>query len=150
STRTAGEHGAARAVWTVEAPRGQWYYCQHCARQRTVDCPCRRAVLTRCRKHGGRRLHVRVPDSRRAVRAGSRRVERRRAAQSRTVEARCSDQRTRRRDLGVLDDVRLSLAFSPCPNDCFMFDAMVHRRIDLEGLEFDVRLADIEALNTAA
>src|SRR5215471_7690912 len=44
----------------------------------------------------------------------------------------------------------LSLAFSPCPNDCFMFDAMVHRRIDLEGLEFDVRLADIEALNTAA
>jgi 1,4-dihydroxy-6-naphthoate synthase len=44
----------------------------------------------------------------------------------------------------------LSLAFSPCPNDCFMFDAMVHRRIDLEGLEFDVRLADIEALNTSA
>jgi 1,4-dihydroxy-6-naphthoate synthase len=31
-----------------------------------------------------------------------------------------------------------------------MFDAMVHRRIDLEGLEFDVRMADIEALNAAA
>jgi len=46
--------------------------------------------------------------------------------------------------------MKLSLAFSPCPNDCFMFDAMVHRRIDLEGLEFDVRLADIEALNTSA
>ena len=46
--------------------------------------------------------------------------------------------------------MRLTLAFSPCPNDCFMFDAMVHGRIDLEGLEFDVRLADIEALNTAA
>ena len=44
----------------------------------------------------------------------------------------------------------LSLGFSPCPNDCFMFDAMVHRRIDLEGLDFDVRLADIEALNTSA
>jgi 1,4-dihydroxy-6-naphthoate synthase len=44
----------------------------------------------------------------------------------------------------------LSLAFSPCPNDCFMFDAMVHRRIDLEGLEFAVTLADIEALNEAA
>ena len=44
----------------------------------------------------------------------------------------------------------LSLAFSPCPNDCFMFDAIVHRRIDLEGLEFDVTLADIEALNRAA
>jgi 1,4-dihydroxy-6-naphthoate synthase len=44
----------------------------------------------------------------------------------------------------------LSLGFSPCPNDCFMFDAIVHRRIDLEGLEFSVRLADIEALNRAA
>jgi 1,4-dihydroxy-6-naphthoate synthase len=46
--------------------------------------------------------------------------------------------------------VKLSLAFSPCPNDCFMFDAMVHGRIDTEGLEFSVTLADIEALNHAA
>jgi 1,4-dihydroxy-6-naphthoate synthase len=45
--------------------------------------------------------------------------------------------------------VKLSLAFSPCPNDCFMFDAMVHGRIDTEGLEFAVTLADIEALNRA-
>ena len=44
----------------------------------------------------------------------------------------------------------LSLGFSPCPNDCFMFDAIVHRRIDTEGLEFSVRLADVEALNKAA
>ena len=44
----------------------------------------------------------------------------------------------------------LSLGFSPCPNDCFMFDAIVHGRIDLEGLDFYVRLADVEALNTAA
>ena len=44
----------------------------------------------------------------------------------------------------------LTLAFSPCPNDCFMFDAIVNRRIDLDGLEFDVRLADVEALNKAA
>jgi 5,8-dihydroxy-2-naphthoate synthase len=46
--------------------------------------------------------------------------------------------------------MKLSLGFSPCPNDCFMFDAIVNRRIDLEGLEFDVRLADVEALNQAA
>jgi len=46
--------------------------------------------------------------------------------------------------------VTLSLGFSPCPNDCFMFDAIVHRRIDLEGLEFSVRMADIEALNADA
>ena len=44
----------------------------------------------------------------------------------------------------------LTLGFSPCPNDCFMFDAIVNRRIDLEGLEFSVRLADVEALNKAA
>ncbi len=44
----------------------------------------------------------------------------------------------------------LTLGFSPCPNDCFMFDAIVNRRIDLEGLDFDVRMADVEALNKAA
>lgn len=46
--------------------------------------------------------------------------------------------------------MNLTLAFSPCPNDCFIFDAIVHRRVDLEGLTFDVHLADVEALNTAA
>ena len=46
--------------------------------------------------------------------------------------------------------MNLSLGFSPCPNDCFMFDAIVNRRIDLEGLEFSVHLADVEALNEAA
>jgi len=46
--------------------------------------------------------------------------------------------------------MKLTLAFSPCPNDCFMFDAIVNKRIDLEGLQFDVRLADVEALNKAA
>jgi 1,4-dihydroxy-6-naphthoate synthase len=44
----------------------------------------------------------------------------------------------------------LSLGFSPCPNDCFMFDAIVNKRIDLEGLEFSERLADVEALNNSA
>ena len=46
--------------------------------------------------------------------------------------------------------MKLTLGFSPCPNDCFMFDAIVQRRIDLEGLEFDVRMADVEALNKDA
>jgi 1,4-dihydroxy-6-naphthoate synthase len=44
----------------------------------------------------------------------------------------------------------LSIGFSPCPNDCFMFDAIVHRRVDLEGLEFAVVMDDVEALNRAA
>ena len=46
--------------------------------------------------------------------------------------------------------MKLSLGFSPCPNDCFMFDAIVNERIDLEGLEFSPRLDDVEALNQAA
>lgn len=46
--------------------------------------------------------------------------------------------------------MKLSLGFSPCPNDCFIFDALVHGRIDLEDLEFETRLADVEALNAAA
>jgi 1,4-dihydroxy-6-naphthoate synthase len=44
----------------------------------------------------------------------------------------------------------LTLAFSPCPNDCFIFDAIVHKRIDLEGLDVAVTLGDVEALNKAA
>jgi len=43
----------------------------------------------------------------------------------------------------------LSLGFSPCPNDCFVFDAIVNRRIDLEGIDFEPRIADVEALNKA-
>lgn len=46
--------------------------------------------------------------------------------------------------------MKLTFSFSPCPNDCFMFDAIANRRIDLEGLEFSIRLADVEALNKAA
>src|SRR5512133_1299900 len=46
--------------------------------------------------------------------------------------------------------MKLTLVFSPCPNDTFIFDAMVHARIDTEGLEFDYFLADVEELNRKA
>ena len=46
--------------------------------------------------------------------------------------------------------IKLTLGFSPCPNDTFIFDAMVHGRIDTEGLEFDYFLADVEELNRKA
>jgi 1,4-dihydroxy-6-naphthoate synthase len=46
--------------------------------------------------------------------------------------------------------MKLTLGFSPCPNDTFIFDAMVHGRIDTEGLEFDYFLADVEVLNRKA
>jgi len=41
----------------------------------------------------------------------------------------------------------LSLGFSPCPNDTFIFDALVNHKIDTEGLRFDVFLEDVETLN---
>ena len=45
---------------------------------------------------------------------------------------------------------RLTLGFSPCPNDTFIFDALINGRIDTEGLTFDVTLADVEELNRKA
>ncbi|MCX6281886.1 MAG: 1,4-dihydroxy-6-naphthoate synthase [Bacteroidetes bacterium] len=44
----------------------------------------------------------------------------------------------------------IRLAFSPCPNDTFIFDALVHGKIDLEGLDFDFRMEDVETLNLLA
>ncbi|MCB9080725.1 MAG: 1,4-dihydroxy-6-naphthoate synthase [Lewinellaceae bacterium] len=46
--------------------------------------------------------------------------------------------------------MKLSLGFSPCPNDTFIFDALVHDKIDTEGLSFEVILADVEELNRLA
>jgi 1,4-dihydroxy-6-naphthoate synthase len=45
---------------------------------------------------------------------------------------------------------KLTIGFSPCPNDCFIFDALVHGKIDTEGLEFETLLGDVEALNQLA
>lgn len=44
----------------------------------------------------------------------------------------------------------LSLGFSPCPNDTFIFDALLHGKIDTEGLTFDPVMEDVEALNLRA
>lgn len=43
--------------------------------------------------------------------------------------------------------MKLTLGFSPCPNDTFIFDALVNKKIDTEGLEFDVILDDVQTLN---
>src|SRR5512133_2254471 len=45
---------------------------------------------------------------------------------------------------------KLDLSFSTCPNDTFMFDALVNHRIGAEGFEFSLHLADIEELNHRA
>ncbi len=46
--------------------------------------------------------------------------------------------------------MKLTLGFSSCPNDTFIFDAMVHDRIDTEGLEFEYFITDVEELNRRA
>jgi 1,4-dihydroxy-6-naphthoate synthase len=46
--------------------------------------------------------------------------------------------------------MKLTLGFSTCPNDTFIFDAIIHKKVDTEGLEFDVVLADVEELNRNA
>jgi 1,4-dihydroxy-6-naphthoate synthase len=43
--------------------------------------------------------------------------------------------------------MKLTLGFSPCPNDTFIFDALVNGKIDTEGIVFDPVLEDVETLN---
>ena len=43
--------------------------------------------------------------------------------------------------------MKLSLGFSPCPNDTFIFDALVNKKIDTGRLEFNVVLEDVQTLN---
>jgi len=46
--------------------------------------------------------------------------------------------------------MKLTLGFSPCPNDTFIFDALIHHKIDTEGLTFEVSFDDVETLNHKA
>lgn len=41
----------------------------------------------------------------------------------------------------------LTLGFSPCPNDTFIFDALVNNKMDTEGLRFHYVMEDVETLN---
>jgi len=46
--------------------------------------------------------------------------------------------------------MKLTLGFSTCPNDTFIFDAMIHGKVNTEGLEFECVMADVEELNRNA
>lgn len=46
--------------------------------------------------------------------------------------------------------MNFTLGFSPCPNDCFIFDALVHKKIDTQGIDFTIVMEDVEALNNRA
>lgn len=41
----------------------------------------------------------------------------------------------------------IRFAISTCPNDTFAFHAMLERKVDWRGLDFDVQLLDIQTLN---
>lgn len=46
--------------------------------------------------------------------------------------------------------MKLTLGFSPCPNDTFIFDALIHHKIDTGELDFEVEYEDVETLNQKA
>lgn len=46
-----------------------------------------------------------------------------------------------------MKDKHFRIGFSPCPNDTFIFDALIHGKIDTEGFTFDPVLEDVETLN---
>ncbi len=46
--------------------------------------------------------------------------------------------------------MKYSLGFSPCPNDTFIFDALVNRKIDIGDFEFEIILEDVQTLNSHA
>lgn len=43
--------------------------------------------------------------------------------------------------------MKLTLGFSPCPNDTFIFDALVNKKIDTGEFQFEVVLEDVQTLN---
>ena len=50
----------------------------------------------------------------------------------------------------MINKQHLRLGFSSCPNDTYIFDAMIHGKIDTEGLSFDLIIEDVEELNRRA
>lgn len=46
--------------------------------------------------------------------------------------------------------MKLTLGLSPCPNDTFIFDALLNGKIDTEDLEFSYQFEDVETLNKLA
>ena len=46
--------------------------------------------------------------------------------------------------------MKLTIGFSPCPNDTFIFDALVNNKINTGDLEFEVIMEDVQTLNEMA
>lgn len=46
--------------------------------------------------------------------------------------------------------MELSIGYSSCPNDTFIFDALIHQKIDTKGIDFKLSMADVKELNAKA
>ena len=46
--------------------------------------------------------------------------------------------------------MKLTIGFSPCPNDTFIFDALINKKIDTGNLSFEALLEDVQTLNNQA
>jgi 1,4-dihydroxy-6-naphthoate synthase len=46
--------------------------------------------------------------------------------------------------------MKISIGFSPCPNDTYIFDALINNKIDTRGIEFNVVMEDVQTLNEMA
>jgi len=49
-----------------------------------------------------------------------------------------------------MPNTKITIGFSPCPNDCFIFDALIHQKIDTKHLRFEPVIEDVETLNRMA
>ena len=49
-----------------------------------------------------------------------------------------------------MPNTKITIGFSPCPNDCFIFDALIHNKIDTKHLRFEPVIEDVETLNRMA
>ncbi len=46
--------------------------------------------------------------------------------------------------------MQLTIGYSSCPNDTFIFDALIHHKIDTKGIDFKLSMADVKELNAMA
>src|ERR1035437_6434844 len=49
-----------------------------------------------------------------------------------------------------MQQTKITIGFSPCPNNCFIFDALIHHKIDTKHLQFEPVIEDVETLNRMA
>ena len=49
-----------------------------------------------------------------------------------------------------MEKTKITLGYSPCPNDTFIFYALANKKIDTMGISYEITIADVEQLNSSA